>query len=263
VLAAIAAEHPDVRAALKGVRRGSRFAGPNSPDEVLDQLARGGSIVVPEEDGRSSGAARGDGRDRRGAGLGAAFTKAMALGTGSAGGVLVDEETHAEVVAMIRARSAVMKLGPRVVPVVKELDITSIASGATAYYVSENAPIPVSEMTLAEAVLLRPKELDALVPVSNRLLSAATGARGSRDLEQVLRQDLAEIIALREDLAFLQGTGGVEPLGIRNAAGLTPGPATGANGSAITFDLLKYTVAAIRGSTRPSCSPAGSSRRSS
>jgi HK97 family phage major capsid protein len=145
------------------------------------------------------------GRSRTVDGLGQAFSKALALGTGSAGGVLVDEQTSAEIVTMIRARSAVMRLGVRVVPFDKELDVVSLSSGATATYVAENAPITPSEQTFAKGALLTEKELAALVPVSNRLLRAAAS---SPDVEQVIRADLAEVVALRQDLAFLEGPAG-------------------------------------------------------
>jgi HK97 family phage major capsid protein len=133
------------------------------------------------------------------------------------------------------------------------MDVTSIASGSTAYYVAENAPIPASEMTLAQQVLLRPRELAALIPVSNRLLRDASE---NPDIEQVLREDMAEVLALRADLAFLRGSGsGNEPLGIRNWTGLTPAPDLGANGGTPSFDALKDMVAALRAVNAPFSSP--------
>jgi HK97 family phage major capsid protein len=139
------------------------------------------------------------------------------------------------------------------VTVEKELDVTSLATGASAYYVAENAAIPTSEQTFAQRALLRPKELAALVPVLNRLLRDA--ARSS-DLDAVIRDDLAEVLALRADLAFLQGTGtGGEPLGIRNSTDLTSAPTLGANGATPTFDALKDTVAGLRAVNAPFLNP--------
>src|SRR4051794_28727095 len=158
------------------------------------------------------------------------MAKALAEGTGSAGGYLVESEVSAEIVKSLRARSAIMRLGPRIVPVKKDLSVTSVSTGASAYYVAENALIPTSEPTFAQTPLLVPKELAALVPVANRLLRDAAE---SPDVEQVLRDDLAEVLALRSDLAFLQGTGtGGEPRGVRNASGLTPAPDLGVDGRA-------------------------------
>jgi HK97 family phage major capsid protein len=102
----------------------------------------------------------------------------------------------------------------------------------------------VSEQTFGQQVLLRPKDLAALVPASNRLLRDAAD---TPDLEQVIRGDIAEVLALREDLSYLRGVAAAgEPLGIRNTAGLTPAPNLGANGRTPTFDDLKDMVAALR-----------------
>jgi HK97 family phage major capsid protein len=109
--------------------------------------------------------------------------------------------------------------------------------------------IPVSEQTFAQTPLLTPKELGALVPVSNRLLHDAAV---SPSVEQVIREDLAEILALRQDLAFIQGTGtGGEPLGIVNATGLTPAPSLGTNGGTPDFDKLKDMIGALRNQNAP------------
>jgi HK97 family phage major capsid protein len=177
-------------------------------------------------------------------GIAAFLSKALAEGTGTAGGYLVPVQLAAEVLTMLRARSAVMRMGPTVVPVEKELDINSLSTGASASYVAENARIPVSEQTFAQSVLLRPKDLTALVPISNRLLKDAAS---NPSIEQVIRSDLAEVMALRADLAFLRGTGvGAEPTGVRNSTGLTPAPSLGTNGATPTYDHFKDLVAAIR-----------------
>ena len=131
----------------------------------------------------------------------------------------------------------------------KSLSVTSISTGATAYYVGENAAIPTSEPTFAQAPLLVPKELAALVPVSNRLLRDAAE---SPSVEQVLREDLAEILSLRLDLGFIQGTGtGGEPTGIKNVAGLTAAPSLGPNGAVLDFDVLKSLVNNLRLANAP------------
>jgi HK97 family phage major capsid protein len=203
----------------------------------------GGVSVAEPPSGKALGGA---------GGLTGVITKALAEGTGAAGGFLVDPQVAAAITTLMRARSAIMRLGPRTVPVEKELAITSIASGATASWVLENAAIPVSEETFAQSVLLRPKELAALVPISNRLLRDASG---SPDIEQVLREDLAEIMSLRLDLSCIQGAGGVEPLGIRNTTGLTSAPDLGPNGAVPTFDDLKNMVARLRAVNAPFSSP--------
>jgi HK97 family phage major capsid protein len=231
-------------------RRGSRFVDQGADPSLVETIAKGGSYTVHDNAASIGNGPRGDQR-----GLAALLIerKAMAEGTGTAGGFLVPPEFSEEIVKLLRARSAVMALGPRIVAVKKELDVTSISSGSSAAYVAENAPIPVSEMTFAQQALLRPKELAALVPISNRLLRDAVD---SPDVEQVIREDLAEVLALRADLAFIEGTGtGGEPKGIRNTAGTTSGPSFGTNGRTPTFDDLKAVVASLRALNAPFMRP--------
>jgi HK97 family phage major capsid protein len=194
-------------------------------------------------------------RDRRETrGIVATMNKALAESTGSAGGYLVPVDVASEVLTMLRARSAVFRMGPRVVPVKKELDLVGISTGASASYVAENARIGISEQTFATSVLLKPKALAALVPVSNRLLRDADD---NPSAEMIVRNDLAEVMALRADLAFLRGTGVLpeEPLGIRNTPGLTPAPNLGTNGRPPDFDDFKNLVAAMREQNAPFANP--------
>jgi HK97 family phage major capsid protein len=142
---------------------------------------------------------------------------------------------------------------PTIVPVKKELAFAYLASGGTAAYVHENARIPVSEQTFGEQVLLRPKQLAALIPVSNRLLRDASEVP---DVDRIIRIDLAEVLALRGDLAFLRGAGpDPEPVGIASTAGLTPGPDLGPDGDTPDYDTLKDVVAAMRSLNAPFANP--------
>lgn len=181
-----------------------------------------------------------------------AMTKALAEATASAGGYLVPPEVATDVLQLLRARSAVLALGPTRIEVEKQLLINSMSSGASASYVAENLPIPVSEQTFAQAVLLEPKELGALVPVSLRLLRDAAE---NPSVEDVVKADIAEVMALRADLAFIAGTGSGQPLGILSHSGLTAGPSLGANGRAPTFDDLRGMPAALRALNAPFLRP--------
>lgn len=168
--------------------------------------------------------------------------KAMAQGTPSAGGILVPVEWMPDILDLIRANAVVRRANPRVVPFNKEMHQTSVSTGSTAYYTQENARIPVSEMTFAEAPILTPKYLTALVPVSNYLLGNAAG------VDTLVRDDMTAALSTREDLAFLQGTGaGGEPIGFRNIPGVILNPiAPGANGFVPTLPDFRR----IKGRTR-------------
>jgi HK97 family phage major capsid protein len=256
-------QHDDPAATTRG---GSRFAAPGAAPEVLDQLAAGGSVQEPVGWGGTGGRMEPRYERRRAhergerEGLAAIFTKALALGTPSAGGVLVPAELHYEVVGLIRARAAVMGMpGVRVVPVAKQLEIPYLSSGATAFWTAENAATPVSEPTFDARALLTPRDLTALVPTSDRLLRDSRTS--GRAVDDIIEGDLAEVLALRADLSFLHGTGGAgEPVGITQTAGTTPGPNLG--GQPPTFDDLMDTVAALRAANAPFTSPGGSSTAS-
>jgi HK97 family phage major capsid protein len=225
-------------------RPGSRFAGSAAAPSFVEMIAAGETVKTvspPAKDSPTTGIAHW------------MATKALAEGSGASGGFLVPIQYASDVLTMLRARSAVMRLNPTIVPVEKELDITSLSTGASAAYVAENARIPVTEQTFAQSVLLRPRDLAALVPVSNRLLRDAAS---NPSVERIIRDDLAEVIALRADLAFLRGTGAAgEPLGIRNTAGMTPAPNLGVNGGTPSYDSLKDVVAAIRAQNAPFDNP--------
>ena len=256
-----------VAATLKNSRGGSRFAAAGADEHVMAQLAAGGSVTTAPAPQIAVGDHRGVKQIREAKNLahflaiiakanrgGFGMTdaerlfleesqqKAMAEGTNSAGGFLIHPEWMPDILGLLRATAVVRKAGPRVVGFSKEMNQTSISSGATAYYTAENANIEDSELVLAEAPLLTPKNLTGLVPVSNYLLSDAPEA------DNLVRSDLVEVMALREDLSFLQGTGtGGEPTGMKNMAGRTVDPvALGANGGYLTQPQTR----AIRNVTR-------------
>jgi HK97 family phage major capsid protein len=239
--------------ALSTENRGSRFAGQGADEKTVAHLASGASLAsetrgLPEgwrTVERRSGSSQG--------GLAGVMRKALAVSTDSSGGYLVPAEVSRDVLMGLRARSAVMRMGPTVVPLKKSLDVVSLSTGASAVYLAENAAIPISEQTFVQSALLTPKELAALVPVSDRLLRDADD---NPSVEEIVRRDLAEVLALRADLAFLRGTGtGGEPRGIRNTPGLTPAPSLGTNGRQPAFDDLKEVVASLRNANAPFSRP--------
>lgn len=194
---------------LKSARLGSRATAPGASPDVVAHLAGGGSFApdgtMLDRRGMAVGRLAPTGEDDRRGSLAGTMTKALAESTPSAGGVVVPVEVSEEIVTLIRARVAVLKLGPTIVPVEKELDIPRLSTGAAAAYVAENARLPYAEQTFALTPALKPIELGVLVGVSNRLLR---DAQTNPSLEDALRSDLADAMAVRQDLAFLQGIGG-------------------------------------------------------
>lgn len=157
--------------------------------------------------------------------------KALGEGTGSAGGYLVPEEYLGEVKDRITARAIVRRAGATVYPMATDtLNVPKVTGGATAYWVGENAQITSSDETFDQLQLVA-KLLAAMVKVSNQLLSDA-----SPSAEAAIRRDIAKVIALAEDNAFIAGTGtGNQPTGIINTTGVNE-ISLGVNGATPTFD---------------------------
>jgi HK97 family phage major capsid protein len=135
--------------------------------------------------------------------------KALGQATGSAGGYLVEPE-FGEHIDLLFANSAVRKLGANEMPMPNgNLVFPGDASGATAYWVGENANATESAPTFQQ-VSLSAKQVRVIVPLSNQLINDTSG----KALAHVER--LAEKAAvLAEDLAFLKGTGSVyQPRGM-------------------------------------------------
>ena len=257
-----------VRRALKDVRTGSRFVAPGADASVVEHVASGGSINVAEKqyaspkDMGSGAKALQESKSivrfmaaianhknnlaspAEAEWIGGIQSKALAEGTASSGGYLVPQEWMPDILGLLREEAVVRRAGPRIVPFNKQMNQTSVSTGATAYYTAENAAITPSEETFAETPILTPKNLTGLVPVSNYLLNDAPQA------EEFVRADLVEVIALREDLAFLRGTGsGGEPTGFRNMSGITLDPISlsGApNGFQITLGQTRRIKAVYR-----------------
>jgi len=265
---------------LKRKHGGSRYLGPGADPAVARHVANGGSIEMgtgtpvdyaDQFGGKSVGrvATRGGGftdyRDgqqhaapgefakavmsiarRDTAHLAPAYSvKALAQGTDTAGGFLLPVEVSADVAMLIRARCAVLNLGPTIVePTSKEYDLVGLATGGTATWLFENQAIPPSAQTFQIAAKLFPHAEAAMVAISNRLLAEASSDPSA---ETVIKSDLADVMAVTLDAALLSGTGtGGAPKGIVNYTGLTPGPTIPANGTEVSYPFLQSIPASLR-----------------
>ena len=158
--------------------------------------------------------------------------KQMATSPGTAGGYLVPTQYIPQLIELLRAEAVTIRAGATVLDGLtgSPVDIPRQTGGATAYWVGENAAITASDLTVGQ-VQLQPKGLAALVKVSNRLIRLATPS-----VEQMIRRDLAQTIALELDLQALRGDGtGGRPTGVANITGINT-VAIGANGGDFTFD---------------------------
>ena len=131
-----------------------------------------------------------------------AEAKSLTAGTLADGGALVSDEFVPELIELLRAMSVVRTAGPRVLDMPSgSLTMPRQTAAATASYTGEVTNITSSQQTL-DQIQLTGRKLAALTPVSNDLLR-----QSNPSADQMVRDDLVRVMALREDLAFLRGDG--------------------------------------------------------
>jgi HK97 family phage major capsid protein len=145
---------------------------------------------------------------------GAILARALAVGSGAAGGFTVPEDFRNDLIELLRPASVVMSSGPRVIGMPNgNITIPRVATGANAEYVGENANAPKTGQTFGQ-ITLTAKKLTALVPMSNDMLRYPTMSADS-----FVRDDLTQALAQRADLALLRSVGSqFAPKGLRQFA---------------------------------------------
>lgn len=128
------------------------------------------------------------------------FTRAIGVGTPNTNGAALVATDHLDgsFIGMLRKKAALTRLGVRTLTgLVGNVDIPRQASGATAYWVGENAG-PTDSLLGFNTVSLTPHTLAASVPITRRTLIQSTP-----DIEFLVRDDLIQIMALALDAAGL------------------------------------------------------------
>lgn len=149
--------------------------------------------------------------------LGDNVVRSMQAGSEEDGGFLIDPEFSNEIIEFLYNRSVFRKANPQVVDMPSgTMSIRKQSSSVQANYVGESSPIPNSQAK-GGMINLVAKKLTAMVPTSNELLefSASSGNRA----DTFIRNDIVNRLSVREDQAFLRGTGTEStPKGVRNWA---------------------------------------------
>jgi len=165
--------------------------------------------------------------------------KALAAGAQTTGGAMIPQQFVADLIELLRANVVVRKMGARSMDMsYGNMTIPRLAGGATAGYQGELDDISLSQETFDD-VQFSAKKLTALVPVSNDLIR-----RSALSVEQIVREDLVETTARREDLAFLLGAGTLkDTIGILNMGGsaITGGVAS-LTGAIATLNSCELTL---------------------
>lgn len=133
---------------------------------------------------------------------GKAVEKALSMNVFADGGALVPVEYSTEIIQLLRNKTCVRTLGARTLPMGASLELPAQLSAANAYYVGEGSAVTPSQPSLG-GIRFTEKKLMALVPLSNDLI-----ANASLDAEAFVRDDLVQVLALKEDYQSIFGVGG-------------------------------------------------------
>ncbi len=133
---------------------------------------------------------------------GAPDQRSLMAGVGPSGGFLVPPDYVAELIEVLRPMTVVRDSGPRMIEMPRgTMQMPRQNQAATASYGGETTAIPVSQQGVGQIVASY-KKLTALTPITNDLMRYSDPA-----VDALVRDDLAQVIARREDLAFIRGDG--------------------------------------------------------
>lgn len=154
-----------------------------------------------------------------------ALLKSLSATTPSDGGFLINEQYARDIIPLLLAKTAVMELGTRRIPMPGgNLNMPRLQGGATSFYVGENQNATSSQEKFGN-VKLNSKKLVTLVPVSNDLIR-----NSSPEADAVVRDDMVTQMRLKLDFVALYGDGTqFTPLGIKK--GVNSGNVTIATGT--------------------------------
>lgn len=200
---------------------------------VAERINRGGSpsIFIPGEVLRRP--------------LGEAATRAMATTPGSKGGYMVNVENMG-FIDILRNRSVSMALGARVLSGLTGNVMFPRQTGkvTVTWQAGENVSVTAADQALGQ-LSMNPKTCIAITDVSEQLLRQA-----SPSAEAFVMADLARDVAIDGvDNAAINGTGGAQPLGVKNTTGVTSGQdaASVTYAKMLAFPVAAGAVNAIRG----------------
>ena len=147
----------------------------------------------------------------------AAETPGQTAGIFADGGALVgSNRLDAQFIDLIRNRSAFLNSGLTMLSGLEgNVEIPKKLGSSTYYFVGENVDVTASKLGFG-LVNMVPRTIGVRVPISRRMMIQA-----SPDVENLVRLDMAESVALGMDSTIGYGTGSNgQPLGIINTTGI-------------------------------------------
>lgn len=161
----------------------------------------------------------------------AVFEKRVTSPAGSGGNVVATNLDAGQFINRLYAATRTIQLGATLLPgLVGGVDIPRLAGSTAAGWVADNSPLTASDPTF-DKVSLRPHTAGILSEFSRNMLLQSTPA-----IEELMRADMARMLAITLDLAAVAGTGASnQPTGVLNTAGIGS-VALGTNGAALGYD---------------------------
>lgn len=177
--------------------------------------------------------------------LGEEAARAMATTPGAKGGYLVNVQNMG-FIDILRNRSVAMTMGSRVLSGLQGNVTFSRQTGkaTVTWQGGEGTSVTATDQALGQ-LSMTPKTCIAITDVSEQLLS-----QSSPSAEGFVMADLASDVAIDGvDNAVINGTGGAQPLGIKNTTGITSGQdaASATYAKVLAFPTAAGTANALRG----------------
>ena len=144
------------------------------------------------------------------------FEKRATQTTTGAAAVVPDDYKADQFIGLLRNSMIVRQLGARVLPGLRGDTVLPKQTGsASAFWIAEGDALTESSATYG-SVRLEPKHVGALSALSRQLIQQANPA-----IEQLTRDDFAQVVGLAVDKALMHGTAAAkQPVGILATAGI-------------------------------------------
>lgn len=169
------------------------------------------------------------------------FHKALGEVVGTTGGFLVPPQYSQTLIPLLRAKSIVRQLGAMVYPMSGDtLKLPRQTGAAGTSWGDENTSMSEDTNPTFGNLVLVLKKLKSLLYVANELIEDA-----SPSVDALITNDLVISIALAEDLAFLKGTGGDQPIGLYNHPNVQTTTLGSGSGAVPTLDDFMDAMQAI------------------
>ncbi len=147
-----------------------------------------------------------------------ALVQQRVLNQATAGASIIAEDLlSGSFIELLRNRSVLQNIGITVLDgLIGDVAIPRLTTGGTAYWLSTDATDITESTQVLDQVTLVPKNVGAFSIYTRQLLMQSSIA-----IEQLVRNDLATVLAIAIDLAGLYGSGSAgQPTGVSNTSGI-------------------------------------------